>query len=233
MTKLGTATVSPTLMISIEKIAHALSRLRAWTNRNCGRQAIDNMENSTMSIRKLTSENAVIKTAAVEVKTLTISGKQVTLAVFRQLPEESPIDPTTEWPDFRFKGLIWGRVNYHPDKCGDIALEHVHVVWQRGETLNRGRIYAPNVVAGKLERHPLDKNKWATVNRRRDGKFYRTVDCPVFWTNQEWHALLDARRDPEDSDKGARDRDQFTQWRLAYNRLYNDIETLDQLYIAV
>jgi hypothetical protein len=43
------------------------------------------VENTGM-IKKLTAENPVIKTANVEVETLTISGKQVTLAVFRQLP---------------------------------------------------------------------------------------------------------------------------------------------------
>ena len=33
-------------------------------------------------------KNAVINTAAVQIKTLTVAGKQVTLAVFRQLIEE-------------------------------------------------------------------------------------------------------------------------------------------------
>lgn len=41
--------------------------------------------------KQLTVHNATITTAAVEVKTLTISGKQVTLAVFRQLREEQLI----------------------------------------------------------------------------------------------------------------------------------------------
>lgn len=38
--------------------------------------------------KQLTAEHALITTATVEVKTLTISGCQVTLAVFRQLPRE-------------------------------------------------------------------------------------------------------------------------------------------------
>jgi hypothetical protein len=41
-----------------------------------------------MVTKPLTVHNAEIRTAAVEVNTLTISGKQVTLAVFRQLQEE-------------------------------------------------------------------------------------------------------------------------------------------------
>ena len=40
-----------------------------------------------MASRVITAREALVKTAAVDVKVLTISGKQVTLAVFRQLQE--------------------------------------------------------------------------------------------------------------------------------------------------
>ena len=88
--------------------------------------------------RTLTVHNAEITTATVEVKTLTISGKQVTLAVFRQLPRRFPPDGS---------GVLWGRVNYHPDKCepGSYDRErqrvrpyHCHFVWQSGNELFRG-----------------------------------------------------------------------------------------------
>lgn len=85
--------------------------------------------------RQLTTQNATITTAAVEVKTLTISGKQVTLAVFRQLKEEPLIAE-----DGTLNGEPWGVVNYHPDKCGDDRVAHVHVVWQRGPELLRARV---------------------------------------------------------------------------------------------
>jgi hypothetical protein len=83
---------------------------------------------------KLTVQNAEIKTAAVELKTLTVSGKQVTLAVFRQLREEPLIAE-----DGTLNGVPWGTVNYHPDKCGD-APDHAHVVWQRGTELLRSAV---------------------------------------------------------------------------------------------
>jgi hypothetical protein len=86
----------------------------------------------------LTVQNAEIKTATVEVRTLTISGKQVTLAVFRQLVNEDLIDGAGQ-----FRGLPWGTVNYHPDKC-DRAVRHVHVVWQLGTDLRRSRVNRPN-----------------------------------------------------------------------------------------
>lgn len=86
--------------------------------------------------KQLTTQNATITTAAVEVKTLTISGRQVTLAVFRQLREEPLIAE-----DGTLNGVPWGAVNYHPDKCGDAPLKHWHIVWQRGDELLRSRVY--------------------------------------------------------------------------------------------
>lgn len=86
--------------------------------------------------KALTVHNAEIKTAAVEIRTLTISGKQVTLAVFRQLREEPLIAD-----DGTLNGVPWGIVNYHPDKCGGSnSREHWHVVWQRGAELLRSAV---------------------------------------------------------------------------------------------
>ncbi|WP_328449896.1 hypothetical protein OG780_19410 [Streptomyces sp. NBC_00386] len=87
-----------------------------------------------MTGKQLTTQNATITTATVEVKTLTISGKQVTLAVFRQLREEPVISS-----DGTLNGEPWGTVNYHPDKCGDEP-DHWHVVWQSGGELLRSLV---------------------------------------------------------------------------------------------
>jgi hypothetical protein len=90
--------------------------------------------------RPLTVLNAEIKTAAVEIRTLTVGGKQVTLAVFRQLHEEKLVNR-----DGTLNGTPWGIVNYHPDKCGDLAdyAPHIHVVWQRGTDLLRSTVWLP------------------------------------------------------------------------------------------
>ncbi|QYN19271.1 hypothetical protein [Amycolatopsis sp. DSM 110486] len=82
----------------------------------------------------LTVQNAAITTASVEIKTLTVSGKQVTLAVFRQLLERPLV-----LEDGTLAGQPWGVVNYHPDKCAD-SPEHWHVVWQEGCDLRRSRV---------------------------------------------------------------------------------------------
>lgn len=84
-------------------------------------------------VKVLTVEEATIKTATVEIKTLTISGKQMTLAVFRQLQEESISEREMQFPSDM---NVWGRVNYHPDKCADYS-EHIHIIWQKKEELRR------------------------------------------------------------------------------------------------
>lgn len=83
-------------------------------------------------LRAITTQEATVKTATVEIKTLTISGKQMTLAVFRQLQEEVLLDRET----LQLCGIPWGRVNYHPD-CKEIEDAHLHVVWQKGGELRR------------------------------------------------------------------------------------------------
>ena len=90
-----------------------------------------------MTGKQLNAQNAVIKTATVEIKALTVSGRQVTQAVFRQLREEPLIAE-----DGTLNGVPWGYVNYHPDKCDDWRVDHrhQHIVWQRGEGLLRSQV---------------------------------------------------------------------------------------------
>jgi hypothetical protein len=85
--------------------------------------------------RALTVQAAEIRTAAVEIKTLTVSGKQVTLAVFRQLREKPLIAE-----DGALNGIPWGIVNYHPEKCAYDRPAHWHIVWQDGSELLRSTV---------------------------------------------------------------------------------------------
>ena len=86
-----------------------------------------------MTKSSLTVHNAEIRTATVEIKTLTVSGKQVTLAVFRQLVNDWLVDNQGN-----FQGTPWGVVNYCPDKwCSAFGDGHQHVVWQDGTDLRR------------------------------------------------------------------------------------------------
>jgi hypothetical protein len=118
---------------------------------------------------RLTTQNATITTATIQIRTLTIGKKQVTLAVFRQL-EDADIIKTL---DADLAGEPWGRVNYHPDKCAD-AKEHIHVVWQQGDELRRATVYAPSVAA--------HRNPYAGLYVQAliaDGRRYHLEDRPA------------------------------------------------------
>jgi hypothetical protein len=82
-------------------------------------------------VATILDKEATIKTAVVEIKALTVGGRQVTLALFRQLQWSPLIDEKT----LEFTGQPWGRVNYHVD-C-DPSTRHLHVVWQQGSELRR------------------------------------------------------------------------------------------------
>lgn len=114
-----------------------------------------------MSGRQISAREATVKIATVSVKALTISGKQVTLSVFRQLQNEPLILPATA----ELAGVPWGIVNYFWGDCSD---NHLHVVWQKGEDLRRACVYAEP---------PLGDGAW------RRGKGAGGSRCG-------WHTLL-------------------------------------------
>lgn len=82
------------------------------------------------------AREAVVRTAQVEIRTLTVTGKQVTLALFRQLPERGWIDDLTGKPT----GILWGRVHYQPTKDSS----EWQLVWQDGEELCRCDMLTPS-----------------------------------------------------------------------------------------
>ncbi len=88
--------------------------------------------------RILTTEDVTITTLSIEVKVMKIGKRQVTLAVFRQLPDEPIIHPDTG----NLKGIPWGRVNYHVD-CEHMPTSHFHVVWQKDTELRRSLVVLP------------------------------------------------------------------------------------------
>lgn len=93
-----------------------------------------------------TPSNTSIETATVQIQTLNVGSKQMTLSIFRQLIEEPAINTVG-----RIQGKPWGTVNYHPDRCDD-AKDHLHVVWQSGDQLRRSFVRPPERA---YLRHPL------------------------------------------------------------------------------
>jgi hypothetical protein len=92
------------------------------------------------------AEEAQIKTATVEIKILTVSGKQMTLAVYRQIKEEN-IFINPEQPYEGTKGPCWGIINYHTKDC-DLGARHLHLVWQKGKHLRRFDLYSNSRLYG-------------------------------------------------------------------------------------
>ncbi len=106
------------------------------TNFNNLNKRLDRLEQRAKS--KIMVSDASIKTVTIEVKVMKIGNRQVTLAVFRQLPVEPVINLLT----WELRGIPWGRVNYHVgcewlERPNNPMYEvpHVHVVWQKDNEL--------------------------------------------------------------------------------------------------
>lgn len=75
-------------------------------------------------------EDAKLQTLSVEIKAMTVNGKQMTLSTFRQLPERNIFAV-----DYKLDGGVpWGLVRYH---WGDQSRSGFHVVWQLDSVLFR------------------------------------------------------------------------------------------------
>jgi hypothetical protein len=82
---------------------------------------------------QLHREHAIVHTGSIDVKIIRLDKRQLTMAVFRQLDEESIF-----LLDGSLRGVPWGRINYtwkgNPD---DTAF---HVIWQDGDYLKRSPV---------------------------------------------------------------------------------------------
>jgi hypothetical protein len=92
----------------------------------------------------LAAHEAIIQTASVNIQTLRVGKKQVTMGLFRQLPRDILLDPQT----LQLRGVPWGHVNYWWDGDGSGSVYHtqassakLHVVWQLGDTLKRAIVH--------------------------------------------------------------------------------------------
>lgn len=92
---------------------------------------MDNKDFEVSRMPVINVENAQVKTASVEIKALTVSGKQITLSVFRQIEEENLLDKE----DATINGLPWGKINYFWGK--DKETVGLHILWQRDKQLKR------------------------------------------------------------------------------------------------
>lgn len=95
-----------------------------------------------MSHKKINIEDAKIKTATITINAVSVSKKQMTLAVFRQIQVENIIDENT----YQLRGLPWGLVNYYGKNdlenlddgyYGAFGGKPIHVLWQKKDEFRR------------------------------------------------------------------------------------------------
>jgi hypothetical protein len=104
----------------------------------------------------LTSHEATIVTAQVQIHTLRVGKKQVTMGLFRQLPRLAVLDKDSK--QLVQGAILWGHVNYWWDGDGSASSlaqqgKRRHVVWQSGDLLYRDIVYqqAPQFLLDRLE----------------------------------------------------------------------------------
>ena|SRR5258706_5945878 len=107
-------------------------------------------DTDTMNGMHLSVHEATVHTVTVQIRTLTIGPKQMTLAVFRQLIDEILL----AYVGAELRGTPWGTVNYHPDKMCDDLGQHFHVVWQKGDELRKDTFCRSEL------RHPAGDAIW-------------------------------------------------------------------------
>jgi hypothetical protein len=176
-----------------------------------------------MTRKLLLVHNAEVNTASISIRTLQIEGKQVTLAVFRQLLVE---DIVSKEPSLR--GVGWGHVNYLLDGC-----DGIHLVWQKGSELRRCIVERKLSVGSFWHSPPAHDYTPQTVERFRQYSEDETLPARNFYREQyegkrkkldEWNegraAALHAHHQRE-------------QWAQSRNALVAPLFDLPQLFIAV
>jgi hypothetical protein len=173
--------------------------------------------------RPLTVSEVAIQTATVAIKTITLGKKQMTLSVFRQLPNRHIIQVEPDGVEFSFRGEPWGLVNYFWNDCGYLVhgrpAEHLHVVWQGGNRLYRACVGIVRMRPSRWTRGEIDfcgdPEGVAII-----GEGICDFD-PIntgHWECPHWP------KDSADSKQG---------WVDQWNDLHHQLDALDQLFIAV
>lgn len=172
--------------------------------------------------------HAELHTATVELKMITVNQRQMTLSVFRQIPERRLIDGET----MKLNGVPWGWVNYFwPDvKIPFNAKGAVQVVWQKDATLYRSVIM------------PLRRRLWLDCDSHWQKHIPSAIEKALDnLSNVRRDALKEWRKDhpfgqrSEEESTPAETQAKEAVWSLvqAYNTIVKNLTNMDQLFIAV
>jgi hypothetical protein len=190
-----------------------------------------------------------INTLSVELKMVNVNKKQMTLSVFRQIPEKSFLKD-----DLTYRGIPWGWVNYFwnpPERDTKVdslfldPLDKIHLLWQKENKLYRHPLYF-------YDKIPLIK---LLDSLRRNLSSCDIDSLPRFLREDisrelnDWEKGRNTRRaqaDPQEDDNTRMEREyqeysifkekavtNLTERIAAYLRLFVMVKKLDQLFIAV
>lgn len=84
-------------------------------------------------------KNASLRTATIQIKHLMLDGRKLTLAAFKQIPEEDIID----FKKAKLNGIPWGIVNYpwsDLKKQLNYKKDTIQILWQKGNELRRALV---------------------------------------------------------------------------------------------
>jgi hypothetical protein len=137
-------------------------------------------------IRLVDIEDVNLKTLSVEIKALAVSGKQMTLSVFRQLPNEPILNDNID-----LRGTAWGHVNYFwKENEGDL-----HLVWQINDKLCRSPIKKREIYQYQEKLRDLSRERKGLADAIKDVKEHLPKTITT-WTNH-----ICNEREPIDDDK--------------------------------
>ena len=173
--------------------------------------------------RKINVEDARLKTAFIEIKAISINNKQMTLSVFRQVPEEDIIDLNT----VQLKGVPWGKVNYF---WGNINPKNkVNLLWQKDNELRRCIIDSNFFRKSKSEYEDL--LKWGVRGDYNSLFFKEFLTLPgEIVIIQSW---AETKIDPNLKKAIEEGWASFKMFCCHYIPLIDQLEQIEQLFIAV
>ncbi len=147
---------------------------------------------------------------SVTIKTIKVNSRKMTLAVFKQLPEENIFHPKT----LELKGIPWGKVNYY---WGDQKpWQGIQVVWTKDGILKRCFLKKYGEYKDYL------KNRCSNPEVEYD-QIYKLRDLP-------FGVLTDVIKNARTGgiEEEAKAKEIFSKYKEVYSRL----NEMDQLYIS-
>ncbi len=171
----------------------------------------------------LSTEQVRINTMQVEIKSMMVGKKQLTLSLMRQIIEEPLIDEK----ELLFRGVPWGHVNYFwGDDKHRTYPSYINVVWQKGDELRRSVI-------------PMEKKYEDYLENRCRREITEVLKQIDYYSNLNQHLSFDKKLEEFNAQLVSQE-DWLKQliymrdiYIPKYHELIEPLKSLDHFYITV